>query len=55
MKTETERGCDGYAMKALWRLCASVAFFGVVSRAFADVVTVTYSGTVAGGYGALSR
>jgi hypothetical protein len=51
MKTEIERGrLRRHATTTLWRSCASVAFFGIVSSASADMVTVTYSGTVLGGY-----
>jgi hypothetical protein len=35
---------------AFWHLCASVAFFGIVSPASADMVTVTITGTVHDGY-----
>jgi CBS domain-containing protein len=51
MKSETQRGRPRrHATKAFWRLCASVAFFGVVSPASADMVTVTYTGTVHDGF-----
>ena len=51
MKKETELGVGPWrATKALWRLYAIVAFFGTVSPASADMVTVTYHGTVAGGF-----
>jgi len=51
MKKETELGVGPWrATKALWRLYATVAFFGIVSPASADMVTVTYRGTVAGGF-----
>jgi hypothetical protein len=51
MMSETQRGRRRWhAMKALLRLCASVAFFGIVSPASADMVTLTYTGTVAGGF-----
>jgi hypothetical protein len=51
MENETQHGrCHGRAMKALWCWCASVAFFGIVSPAAADMVTITYSGTVRDGF-----
>jgi hypothetical protein len=51
MKSETELGvAHRHATKALWRLYATVAFFGIVSPASADMVTITYRGTVAGGF-----
>jgi hypothetical protein len=31
-----------------WHLCASVAFFGIVSSATADMVTLTFKGTASG-------
>jgi hypothetical protein len=52
MKSKIERGHRRrHALKALWRVCvASVGFFGVVSPASADMVTVTYVGTVHDGF-----
>jgi hypothetical protein len=51
MKIETtERGHRPHAMKALWRFCAIVTFFGTMSPASADMVTVTYTGTVHDGF-----
>src|SRR5262245_10680766 len=45
MRSETERG-----RRRRRTLCAAVAFFGIVSPASADMVTVTYSGTVHDGF-----
>jgi hypothetical protein len=51
MENETQHGRrHGLAMKALWCWCATVAFFGIMSPASADMVTVTLTGTVRDGY-----
>jgi hypothetical protein len=51
MENETQHGRrHGRAMKALWCWCATVAFFGIMSPASADMVTVTLTGTVRDGY-----
>jgi len=42
MKSKTERG-HWRATKALWRLCASVMFFGVVSPAYSQFSGFVYS------------
>jgi hypothetical protein len=57
MKSKIERGHRRrHASKALRRVCvASVAFFGFVSPASADMVTVTYIGTVHDGFDQLGR
>jgi hypothetical protein len=38
---------------AFWHLCASVAFFGIVSPATADMLTLTFEGRVSSGYDSL--
>ena len=38
---------------AFWHLCASVAFFGLVSSATADMLTLTFEGRVSSGYDSL--
>jgi hypothetical protein len=40
-------------LAAFWHLCASVAFFGLVSSATADMVTLTFEGRVSSGYDSL--
>jgi hypothetical protein len=35
---------------AFWHLCASLAFFGLVSSATVDMVTLTFEGRVSSGY-----
>jgi hypothetical protein len=36
------------SVKAIFGLCASVALFGTVSSAIADMVTITFTGTASG-------
>jgi hypothetical protein len=50
MKRDLSVAVARHATKAVWYLCTSVAFFGIVSPASAGMVTVTYSGTVRDGF-----